>query len=185
MDKKSLRKTMRDKRKSMDSSEKEILDKELREKLFQTEEYKNSKNIFIYVSMEDEINTIEIIKQAFKDGKIIAVPKIMRDKRMKALKINSLDELSIGYFNVLEPTENAKDLSEDIDLTIVPGLAFDSENKRLGYGGGFYDKFFEEHKNSFKISLCYDYQFVTTVYPKEYDVSVEMIISNNHIVNRF
>lgn len=185
MDKKSLRKTMRDKRRNMDKTKKVFWDKELREKLFTSEEYKASKIIFIYVSTQEEINTIEIIKQAFIDGKIVAVPKVMKDNKMKALKINSLDELSLGYFDILEPSEDAVDLSEIVDLTIVPGLAFDSENKRLGYGGGFYDRFFSEYKNSFKISLCYDYQFVTTVYPEEYDVSVEMIISNSHIVNRF
>lgn len=185
MDKKSLRKTMRDKRREMDKTKKLVWDKELREKLFTLEEYKASKIIFIYVSMEEEINTIEIIKQAFVDGKVVTVPKIMSNKEMKALKITTLDELSPGYFDVLEPNEEAQDFSEMVDLTIVPGLAFDNQNKRLGYGGGFYDRFFAKHKNSLKISLCYDYQFVTTVYAEEYDVSVEMIISNSHIVNRF
>ena len=185
MDKKSLRKIMREKRGEMDKIEKQKLDRNLRKKLFETEEYKKSKIVFIYVSTEEEINTIEIIKQLFIDGKVVAVPKIMSDKTMKALKIESFDELlEVGSFGILEPSEDAEDLSELVDLTIVPGLAFDSENKRLGYGGGFYDRFFEEYKNSFKVSLCYDYQFVTTVYPCEYDVSVEMIISNNHIVNR-
>ena len=184
MDKVSLRKTMREKRKSMDQIEKKLLDKNLRERLFQTEEYKKSKVVFIYVSTSEEINTIEIIKQLFKDGKVVAVPRIMKDKTMKALKINSLDELlEVGSFGILEPSSQSEDLNEIVDLTIVPGLAFDSLNKRLGYGGGFYDRFFVRYKNSIKISLCYDYQFVTTVYPTEYDVSVEMIISNNHIVN--
>ncbi|MGL5068231.1 MAG: 5-formyltetrahydrofolate cyclo-ligase [Sarcina sp.] len=185
MDKASLRKIMREKRKSMDKVEKQKLDKILRLRLFQTKEYKEAKIVFIYVSTEEEINTIEIIKQLFLDGKVVAVPKIIKDKTMKALKIESFDELSgVGSFGILEPDEKAEDLSELVDLTIVPGLAFDAENKRLGYGGGFYDRFFEEYKESIKISLCYDYQFVTTVYPSEYDVSVEMIISNNHIVNR-
>lgn len=184
MDKKSLRKIMREKRKIMDKSEKNILDKELREKLFDTEEYKNSKIIFVYVSTEEEVNTIEIIKRALDDGKSVAVPKIMKNGEMRALKINLLDELKTGYFNILEPSEDAEDLSEVIDLTIVPGLAFDKENKRLGYGGGFYDRFFERYKNSFKISLCYDYQFVRTVYSEKYDISIEMIISNDCIIKK-
>ena len=184
MNKKLLRKIMREKRKSMEKKQKNILDKELREKLFDSEKYKNSKIIFVYVSIEEEINTIKIIKRAFSDEKTVTVPKIMKNGEMRALKINSLDELKIGYFNILEPNENAEDLSEIVDLTIVPGLAFDKKNKRLGYGGGFYDRFFEKYKNSFKISLCYDYQFVETVYAEKYDVSVDMIISNSYIVKK-
>lgn len=184
MDKKSLRKIMREKRRSMDKNQKNLLDKELRERLFDSEEYQNSKIIFVYVSLEEEINTIEVIKKAFADGKIVTVPKIMKNNEMKALKINSLDELTLGYCNILEPREDAQDLSNIVDLTIVPGLAFDNQNKRLGYGGGFYDKFFEKYKNSFKTALCYDYQFVETVYAEKYDVSVDMIISNIYIVRK-
>ena len=184
MSKKSLRKIMREKRKLMDKSEKNILDKNLREKLFETEEYKNSKVIFVYVSTEEEINTTEIIKRAFVDGKVVTVPKVMKNGEMRALKINSLDELKVGYFNILEPSESAEDLSDIVDLVIVPGLAFDKENKRLGYGGGFYDRFFEKYKECFKISLCYDYQFVETVYPEKYDISVDRIISNSYIIKK-
>lgn len=184
MGKKLLRKIMREKRRRMDKNQKNLLDNELRKKLFESEEYQNSKIIFVYVSLEEEINTIEVIKKALADGKIVTVPKIMKNNEMKALKINSLDELTLGYYNILEPREDAQDLSNIVDLTIVPGLAFDNQNKRLGYGGGFYDKFFEKYKNSFKIALCYDYQFVATVYPEKHDISLEMIISNSYIIKK-
>lgn len=185
MDKNSLRKEMMENRKAMDKNLKALKDEIIRKKIFESTEYINSKIIFIYVNINDEINTIEIIKKLFADGKRVAVPKVFKNpKRMEALEIKYLDELVFkGDFGILEPLENAKNLSDSIDLVIVPGLAFEKSGNRLGYGGGFYDRFFELYPNSKKIALCYDYQIVTNTYSLEYDKKVDKIISEDRIIN--
>lgn len=185
MGKISLRKEIVNIRKSMNKDNKTLKDKILSEKLFESEEYIASEIVFIYVSMHDEIDTIKIINKLFKDGKRVAVPKVFKyPKKMEALEIKSLDDLTeVGDFGVLEPNISAGNLSSEIDLTIVPGLAFDKEGNRLGYGGGFYDKFFETYKTSKKIALCYDYQIVTNIYNMEYDKKVDKIITENRIID--
>ncbi|MGL5822685.1 MAG: 5-formyltetrahydrofolate cyclo-ligase, partial [Sarcina sp.] len=170
-------KEMREKRKSMDSKEKKEKDELLKNSLLESEEYKNAKNIFIYVSLADEIETHNIIRRMLEDGKSVAVPKVIDSKNMKAVKINSFDDLtSTGPYGILEPSDKCVDISLEIDLAIVPGLAFETSGMRLGYGGGYYDRFLSEHPSIKKISLCYDYQVVTTVYPKAYDINVDRII---------
>ncbi|WP_066871436.1 5-formyltetrahydrofolate cyclo-ligase [Clostridium mediterraneense] len=185
MNKQYLRQSISEIRRNMDKEEKLNKDTELREKLFNTDEYKNSKVIFVYVSMGDEINTIEIIKRLFEDKKVVAVPKVFKNpKRMEALRIDSFDDLNQkGPFGILEPSFEAENISDLVDLTIVPGLAFELSGKRVGYGGGYYDKFFKSYPKSKKVALCYDYQIVENTYPQDYDQGVDKIISNNKIID--
>ena len=185
MNKQYLRQSISEIRRSMDKEEKQNKDIQLRETLFETKEYKNSKVVFVYVSMGDEINTIEILKKLFEDKKVVAVPKIFKDsKRMEALRIDSFDDLNQkGAFGILEPSFDAENISELIDLTIVPGLAFESSGKRVGYGGGYYDKFFKVYPRSKKVALCYDYQIVEDTYSQDYDQAVDKIISESRIID--
>ena len=182
MSKVELRKSMREKRKNMDSNLKRNLDEIIRNVFFETKEYPKAKIIFIYVSIGEEFNTIEIIKRILADGKRVCVPKVFSKTKMEAIEIKSLDDLNeCGSYGILEPSVDGTILSEEVDLSIVPGLAFDKDGKRLGYGGGYYDRFFEKYPNSFKISLCYAYQLVTDVYHMPYDISIDMIISEKEI----
>lgn len=179
MSKKMLRDLIREKRKMMNYNEKKRFDMRIRKNVLNSSDYKNSKYIFIYVSMKEEIDTIEIIKIALKDKKVIAVPKILNKEEMIAIKINSLDDLKIaGAFGILEPVDGLN-ISEKIDLCIIPGLAFTSKGERLGYGGGYYDRFLSKYKNIKKISLAYSYQLVTDVYSCEYDINIDRIITEN------
>lgn len=183
MDKKDLRKQMKNLRKAISLNEKNILDKKIESKLFDTKEYKSANVVFIYVSISDEINTIGIIKRALSDGKRICVPKVLGKTIIEAIEIKSLDDLNYsGAFGILEPTNSESVISEEIDLSIVPGLAFDSSGRRLGYGGGFYDRFFEKYPHSVKVSLCYLFQLVTDVYPMPYDINVDMLILEDKVI---
>lgn len=185
MNKQYLRQSISEIRRNMNKEEKQNKDIQLRESLFNTEEYKNSKVVFVYVSMGDEINTIEIIKRLFEDKKVVAVPKIFKNpKRMEALRIDSFDDLNQkGAFGILEPSFEAENISDLVDLTIVPGLAFESSGKRVGYGGGYYDKFFKSYPKSKKVALCYDYQIVENTYPQDYDQAVDKIISEDKTID--
>lgn len=179
MDKNTLRKQMREKRASMDFHIKQDFDNKIRMKFLASDEYKNAKVIFTYVSTAEEIDTIKIIEKALEDGKIIAVPMVKSKTKMSAIKINSLSDLcKKGSFGILEPCDG-EDLSDFIDVCIVPGLAFTQKGERLGYGGGYYDRFFEAHNIEKKISFCYSYQLVTNVYNSEYDINVDRIITEN------
>ena len=120
--------------------------------------YKKATSIFVYVSTEDEVNTHILIEKMLADGKTLSAPKCCEKGIMKACKFTSLSELVPDKFGILAPTGEE---TERIDLIIVPGVAFSEDLHRLGYGGGYYDRFlekshaltcglfFEEQKGSF------------------------------------
>lgn len=188
MDKGELRKEIKLKREVLDKNIKLMADEKIRKSLFESEIYKNSKVVFIYVNMDSEINTIDIIKELLASDKTIAVPKVipvsLKERQMKALKINSMLQLNeSGAFGILEPSIECEDISEDVDLIIIPGLAFDINGNRLGYGGGFYDRFLSKYPNSKRVALCYDFQIFDEIPHEFFDEKVDLIISEEKIIN--
>lgn len=188
MDKGELRKKIKLKRENLDKNIKLRADEKIRKSLFESEIYKNSKVVFIYVNMDSEINTIDIIKELLTSDKTIAVPKVipvsLKERQMKALKINSLLQLNeSGAFGILEPSVECEDISEDVDLIIIPGLAFDINGNRLGYGGGFYDRFLRKYPNSKRVALCYDFQIFDEIPHEFFDEKVDLIISEEKIIS--
>lgn len=140
--------------------------------------YKNSQSIFVYVSKNKEVNTKEFIKKAMADGKKIYVPKI-HDKKMFAAKLNDLGELETGTFDI--PTSKSLDFIKNPDLTICPGLSFDDDKNRLGYGGGFYDKFLGENE-TIKIGLMIS-DFRSIKIPDDpWDIKMDYIITEEEIL---
>lgn len=188
MDKGELRKEIKLKREILDKNIKLRADEKIRKSLFESEIYKNSKVVFIYVNMDSEINTIDIIKELLTSDKIVAVPKVipvsLKERQMKALKINSMLQLNeSGAFGILEPSVECEDISEDVDLIIIPGLAFDINGNRLGYGGGFYDRFLRKYPNSKRVALCYDFQIFDEIPHEFFDEKVDLIISEEKIIS--
>ena len=188
MDKGELRKEIKLKRENLDKNIKLRADEKIRKSLFESEIYKNSKVVFIYVNMDSEINTIDIIKELLTSDKVVAVPKVipvsLKERQMKALKINSMLQLNeSGAFGILEPSVECEDISEDVDLIIIPGLAFDINGNRLGYGGGFYDRFLRKYPNSKRVALCYDFQIFDEIPHEFFDEKVDLIISEEKIIS--
>lgn len=177
-----LREKIINMRKLLTLEEKVKKDIKIKKRLYESLLYKNSSLIFIYVSLNNEINTHDIIKESLKNGKRICVPKVISIKEgMEVLEIKDFSELAeCGSYKILEPKnfENKVEPKE-IDLAILPGLAFDNEGGRLGYGGGFYDRFLPKLKNEIpKIALAYDFQVVDSV-PKDFhDILVDEVITD-------
>lgn len=183
MDKKDIRKHYKDVRASLTKDQRDNMSKNALEKLIQTEEYKKAKHIFAFVSMGDEIDTTRAIDYFLADGKCVYVPLTKKGHdRMKFSSLTSLDHLVEGNFGVKEPKEaHINWVDHDlVDLILVPGLAFDKEGYRTGYGGGFYDKFFADTKTDFtKIGYCFSVQLFDGNLPKnEFDVPVDFIITD-------
>ena len=133
MNKEVLRKKYFNIRRDIGILNKSKHDKEIFKKTTNLEEYLGSCLVLTYVSLNDEVDTKELIEYSLKIGKKVAVPKCI-GKEMKFYLINSLSELKKGYFRILEPTnENiVKDFKNSI--CIIPGVCFDNEGNRIGYG---------------------------------------------------
>ena len=173
--KEELRKYVLNKRKYI--SRKEKKDEIIKNKLLNTTYIKNSKDILIYVSKEFEVDTISLINELLRLEKNVYVPKI-NNKTMTFYKLNSLSELKLGYFNILEPTSNTKYLENICNnrCIIVPGLMFDKFNNRLGYGGGYYDKFLSNN-DIFKIGICYSEFKVEKISVLNHDIKMDLVIT--------
>ncbi|MGL4730571.1 MAG: 5-formyltetrahydrofolate cyclo-ligase [Clostridium sp.] len=183
--KKDLRKEILKIRDELNVDEKKCKDKDIFQKLINAKEFKNSNNVFIFVSYKSEVDTHEIIKYCFEIGKKVFVPKVKNSYGdMGAFHINSFNQLKNGYMGILECDETAKEVEkEEIDLVVMPGAVFDLEGGRIGYGGGFYDKFLNDlNSKCFKIALAYDFQILDKIPTEKHDVKPDAIISNEGVI---
>ena len=147
-------------------------------KLINLEVFENSKILFIYVSRKLEVDTIRIIKHAIDLGKTVCIPKCFDDFYMKAYKINSLDDLEIGRFNILEPKSYCKEIDKsEIDLAVVPCVTCDVDNNRLGYGKGFYDRFLLDTLVK-KVCLCRKKVLQEKIPVDKNDVKMDIVLTD-------
>ena len=180
-DKKLLRNSVLNIRDSLDSYVKESLDYEIYNKLINSDLYINAKNIFIYLSFGSEVETKSIINKSLDDGKKVYIPKIYKkDKSMKAIRLKSFNELEENSMGILEPINDSDFIDkEDIDLILVPGVVFDLLGNRVGYGGGYYDRYLQEIKQiENKVALAYDIQIVDKLQAEIHDIKIDYLITN-------
>lgn len=173
-------------RREMSAEIKASRDKAIFLKLVELDSYKNADVVLSYVSTDIEVDTIEFIKYALNDNKIVAVPRCVEGTRdMIFYVIKSLDDLESGSFSVLEPVpERCEELSEfDDAFCIVPALVYDRYGFRLGYGKGYYDRFLSAHKNMHRVGICYCCCTVTKLVHGRFDVSVNTLVTEKYVKN--
>ena len=168
MDKQLLRKWARGKRKELDMG---AISSILAEKLVQTEEYKNSKNIMLFYPLPDEVNLLLLLKDRTKN---FYLPRIKGDE-LECCSYKTGDVLCESCFHTQEPICNAC-IKSNIDLVIVPALACDRHGFRLGYGGGFYDRFLKDY-NGIKVCCIPNDLLLETVYPEKHDIKMDLTIT--------
>lgn len=181
MDKDELRNYIKGLRNSMPAVEKSKYDEIIYKKVISSEYYKRAKVLFIYVSFEKEVDTHRIINYSIANNKIVCVPKVINvSEGMKAVRISSMNELKKGHFGVLEPESFLNEVKPDeIDLIIIPGLAFDKSHGRIGYGRGYYDRFLKSSKkDAAKVGLGYHFQLISKVPMGDKDEPVDNIITD-------
>jgi len=154
----------------------------IKDRLFNEEEFKRARVVMFYVSLQDEVDTFIMIDEALKAGKRIAVPVILKEeKRLIAGEIhNRLEDLESQHFGIYQPRQDrVKEVPlNDIDLVVVPGVAFDRKNIRLGRGHGYYDRFLSGlPKRTRTIGLAFDFQVMEDLPQDPHDVPVSKIIT--------
>ncbi|WP_066890064.1 5-formyltetrahydrofolate cyclo-ligase [Clostridium nigeriense] len=180
-EKRLLRNRILDIRNSLDKDTKSFMDNEIYNRLIKSELYLKAKSIFIYINFGSEIDTMSIINKALEDGKDVYIPKIYRDnKSMKAIKINGFKDLEKNSMGILEPINDSSYISkEKLDLIIVPGAVFDLSGNRIGYGGGYYDRYLEPIENiNNKLVLAYELQIVDFIDSESHDIKFDYVITN-------
>ena len=175
MDKKELRRTIRERKRAM--TEEEIVSRsdKLGQLFAQSEAYKAAKTIYGYLPDNQEVRTVPMLEQALKDGKRVAVPKVYGDE-MKFLYLDDLSQVEKGYAGIPEPIADEPVADDDTALVLMPGLAFDPQGHRIGYGGGFYDKFLAAEPNHPTLALCYEFQMLPRLDTEEHDIPVDTVL---------
>ncbi|MBU0279102.1 5-formyltetrahydrofolate cyclo-ligase [Gemella sp. zg-1178] len=180
VDKILLRKQFIEKRNSLSEEYRKRADKEIFKRLENFKRFKLAKKIFIYVGFGSEINTVLLIEKYIKEKRIF-VPKIVKGK-MELVEIFSVSDLSKGYFGVLEP-RSEKYYYGSIDLVITPSVVFNKNGYRLGYGKGYYDKYFSSRDFKFSLGLAYENMLAENIPLEEHDKKVDMVITENRLIN--
>jgi len=185
--KKKLRQSILKKRDAIDINTKTIWDNQIFSSFINSNHYQNASTIFTFVSFGSEVDTHKIIKFALSDNKIICVPKTSKKNGIEVFRINGFDDLEVGYFKILEPIANCEKISPaKIDFILMPGLAFNRVGDRIGYGGGFYDRFLLNISTSVdKIALAYHFQVVEDIPTTENDIKIDGIITNKEVIHCF
>ena len=138
-------------------------------------EYTDAKSILAYADYNHEVMTGFIIEAAWRDGKEVAVPKVV-GQDMIFYKLTDFAQLEKGYFGIPEPAGGEIVQWEDA-MMVMPGVAFDRENHRVGYGGGFYDRFLEKHPCIRRVAVAFEFQMLPEVPTEPTDISPEIIVT--------
>jgi len=184
-DKNSLRRYMIAKRKSLPEDAAGIFSSLICENVTCLTEYKNADTVLLYKSYNHEVNTDKLFMQALSDGKKIAYPKSLLVNGVPGLEfyyINDLKHLSPGYKGIMEPDifkYNLEKYEGESALCFVPGVVFDEDCNRIGYGKGFYDTFLHDHSNITTVGLAFSLQIVEKIPCYENDVAMDILITED------
>jgi 5-formyltetrahydrofolate cyclo-ligase len=149
----------------------------IKRKLFTCSIFKNAKRVMFYISFGGEVKTEDMIKEANKLGKMVAVPVCIRNRIIRACAFKNSARLKKGPYGIPEPVVKSWVNLKDMDLVVVPGLAFDEKGLRLGRGKGYYDRFLKRlSQKTSTIGLAFSFQILPHIPATATDVSVDRVI---------
>jgi 5-formyltetrahydrofolate cyclo-ligase len=150
-------------------------------------EYRAAKTVMFYVDVRDEVRTRQALPQALETGKRIVVPYCV-DGELELFWLESMDELELGMYRILEPKNELRSVAskrlqpEDLDLIMVPGVAFDRTGGRTGHGKGYYDKLLEHARpDTPLIALAFECQMFEAIPMDEHDVFMDKIVTEDAV----
>lgn len=181
MEKKEIRKYVLKKRQELTDEACEQKSKIICEKVIQMEAFQKASCIYVYMDFNHEVSTRRLIEEAWKRGKRVAAPKVFGE-HMRYFYIHSYDEIAPGYFGVPEPICEEEEAACEDALLIVPGVGFDENRHRCGYGKGFYDKYLSVHTKHKTVAVAFEFQLVDEVPADQYDIFPQILVTEERII---
>lgn len=177
MEKKILRKELKQKRKNLPESYRHQADIQISEYIKNLELYRQAQRIFCYVSMTEEVDTRVLLENMLADGKTVAVPLCREKGVMEARQITSMDQLKPGAYGILEPREDTEKLEpETLELCVIPCVSSSPDGIRLGYGGGYYDRFLPKTKAK-RVILCQEQMLCENIPAESHDCPMDLVVT--------
>lgn len=175
MDKAELRRQIRQMKREMTPEQIETASVRLGKLFLETEQYRQAKTVYGYLPYNQEVRTMPILARALQDGKRVAVPKIYGDQ-MRFIYLSDLEQVEKSPKGIPEPIADGPEGDDPTALVLMPGLAFTKDGCRMGYGGGYYDKFLAKEPDHPTVALCYGFQIVECLPTEEYDVPADLVL---------
>ncbi len=180
--KKILRDSLKQKRAGISQLDRKKHSKIITENLLNLHEIQQAKVIFSYISYATEVSTHELLQNLLDAGKKIVVPKILSPKEMVSQHFQNWDDLEPGTLGILTP-KSGEVTDEVIDVAITPGLAFTEKGLRIGFGAGYYDRWFASHKVKLKIAIAFEAQIVASLPAENTDIPVDKILTEKRQIS--
>lgn len=146
------------------------------QELLQHPRVQSAQTILMFHSLPDEVDTHEVINLLATQGKTVLLPVVTGKTNMMLRRYASPDDLHTGLFNIMEPIGKPFNDYDQIELAVIPGMAFDAEGHRLGRGRGYYDRFLPLLPHAYKLGLCFDFQKVEHVPTDANDITMDEVL---------
>lgn len=180
MEKKEIRKLVFQRRREADSRKLREDSLAICEKIMQTQAFLHASAVYVYMDCKGEVSVRPLLETAWRQGKRTAAPRVTGAGEMKYYYITSYADVAPGYYGIPEPVTQEEAHDEDA-LLIVPGVAFDRNRHRCGYGQGFYDRYLAAHPAHPTIALAFDFQIMDEVPADPYDIFPQMLITEKEV----
>lgn len=180
--KKRLRNEIKRRRSLLSEPDRQNMSQQIAMFLQEIPEFNQAKTVFCYISYLDEVETQPLISALLQQKLDLAVPKIINKTEMLAIALSDFSELEPDKMGILTPKSNQV-ATEPFDIAITPGLGFTEKGDRLGYGRGYYDRWFSKNTVKTKIGLAFEAQLVDELPLEETDMPLDMIVTEKRIIN--
>lgn len=166
---------MMQRRNALNQEEKRQYDQWICREIWEKVEAIAAERIHVYLPMGKEIDIYPFIEKALAEQKTIICPKTLPKRKLEHLVLKDLKDLEEGRWGTRHPASGISHQGA-IDLIIIPGLAFDLQNYRLGYGGGYYDNFLKDYPEAYKLAIAYPFQIVDAVPKEAHDQKLDQVL---------
>ena len=175
--KKEIRKQVLAERKSLDSDSVSLASQVICRKIMELPAYEVSENICLYMPINNEVDVMLLAEEAKAAGKKVWLPKVCGEE-MEFRAYESEEQLVTGAYNIKEPVSEETLEANSETLVIMPGAVFTTERDRIGYGGGYYDKYLATNSMCTTVAVCYDFQIVDEIPVEEHDIKPDFLVSD-------
>ena len=181
MNKKELRNSLRAIRNALPETEIAIASQKITEQIVKSPWFLSAKTVLLYRTTGSEVDTNALWKICIQMGKICLFPKCISKTEMVAVRAENEQEFQTGAYGIREPVSNEAFLKHQIDLVLVPGLGFDREKYRMGYGAGYYDRYLKDY-SGITCGLCCEKTFMESVFPESHDIPLSYVATESGIL---
>ncbi|MGH8601663.1 MAG: 5-formyltetrahydrofolate cyclo-ligase [Gammaproteobacteria bacterium] len=182
-EKSTLRSKMKQRRQALSADQRTLFSRRIAERVFKLPELGRATVVFVYLSHNDEVATHSIVDRLWAESKIVLVPRIVDSTQMAACRFPGWDKLIKGPLGILHPSDS-KEHFAPVDVALTPGLAFSTTGARLGFGVGYYDRWFSTHGAKVKIGLAFESQLLLAFPTDQTDVPMDLIVTEKRCIVR-